>query len=129
MSQMQEFGYSVIYYLPSPELGELGDRLTVALVVFPIGDHEPAKLYVLKNRLEKVWAFGCEEHVEFVSEALDWIGLRLSSAANPATSFKWITALLDFAQAYWLLRQYGKLKPIPLTARSSTQASTHPSSI
>jgi len=99
MNRTQEFGYSIIHYLPSPELGELGSKLMLALVVFPTGNHGTGKLYVRKSRLENLAEFGGQADVSFVSEILYGIGTRVSTCADPETAFAKVAALLTFTES------------------------------
>ncbi len=99
MAGTLQFGYSIIHYLPSPELKELGSRLLLALVVLPIGDNGPGKLYALRGKLEKIGEFGLEEHVGFVKDALDWIGDSISTVPSSETAFNKIKVLLAFADS------------------------------
>lgn len=99
MNEMHEFGYSVIHYVPRPEIRNHGDRLMVALATFQIGPRGPGKLYIRKGSLEKVGAFGCEEDVELVSDVLLNIGNGVSSCVDSWAPFAKIARLLTFARA------------------------------
>lgn len=74
-----EFSYVFLTYHPTPKLGDLGTRFSVAIVGFPLKPESHAKLWIQNRRLEAVKVFGGPEDQLVVKEYLSALLEMLST--------------------------------------------------
>jgi len=89
-----EIKYTFLNYHPSPELGELGNRMTIALVAFT---SRCARLWIVKGRLDSICDFGDSQDRNRIIEFLVEFDRGLASCLSPEIAIRSIDADLEKA--------------------------------
>lgn len=98
----QEFRYAFLDYHPTSHLGDLGDRMNIALVAAPSLSGR-AKLWVLKGRLAAVPVFGGDpDDRDLIEEFLKHLKIGLGINVRPEVTIRELDA--DFKTHLVILR-------------------------